>query len=178
MAEPVNTPPHKVMLPSLDSLDEQTIETFYDADLNEMSIHFYGRDRPHDVDPVNDVLSTLNDLETGEIVGVVFSRFLKLVIQELPESRIFFDDAAILTGPRVLYPPTAVPAKRSFANRLVSSLRAMRKAWQDGSDASADDQRRRVFESIPSLCSQVGVRAAPLVIPPAARRPNAGTAVE
>jgi hypothetical protein len=152
MAETVNVP-HKVMLPPLDSLDEQTIETFYDADLDEMVIHFYGRDRPHYVDPVNNVFSTLNDLETDEIVGVIFNRFLKLVIQELPESRIFLDDATILTGEHALYPPTAGSAKRSFGNRLVSSLRAMRRAWRDGSDASADDQRRRVFEAIPSLCS-------------------------
>ena len=152
MAETVNAH-DKIILPPLESLDEHHIETFYDADLDELSIHFYGRDIPHYVDPVNDVLSTLNDLETDKIVGVVFSRFLKLVIQHLPESRIFFDDATILTGERVLSAATAVSGHRSLTKRLMSSLRAMRKAWRDGSGDREKDQRRRVFEAIPSLCS-------------------------
>jgi len=152
MAETVNAH-HKIILPPLDSLDEHRIETFYDADLDELSIHFYGRDTPHSVDPVNDVLSTMNDLETDKIVGVVFSRFLRIVIQDLPESRIFFDHATILTGEHVLSPPTAASAHRSFPKRLLSSLRAMRKAWQAGSGYSDEDQRRRVFDAIPSLCS-------------------------
>ncbi len=153
MAETMNATHHKFTLPPLDSLDEHRIETFYDADLDELSIYFYGRDTPHAVDPVNDVLSTLNDLETDKIVGVVFNRFLKLVIQDLPESRIFLDDATILTGEHILSRSTAVSAHRSVGDRLLSTLRAMRNAWQAGSDDTERDQRRRVFDAIPSLCT-------------------------
>lgn len=152
MAETVNVHP-QITLPSLDSLNEHTIETFYDADLDEMSIHFYGRDIPHYIDPVNDVLSTLNDLETDKIVGVVLNRFFKKVIQDLPEIRIFFDDAVILTGEHTLYPPTAVSVRRSLGKRLRSSLRAMRRGWEESWDPSDGEQRRRVFQAIPLLCS-------------------------
>lgn len=145
--------PRTLDLPALDSLDERRIETFYDADLDELTVHFYGRDMRHYVDPVNDVLSTLNDPVTGKVVGVVFSRFLKVVIQDLPESRIFFDDATILTGDHILRLPNDVPVRRSFATRLMSTLRVMRKAWHEVPEAKEKEQRRRVFEAIPSLGS-------------------------
>lgn len=140
-------------LPALDRLDEHQIETFYDADLDELTVHFYGRNMQHYVDPVNDVLSTLKDPVTDKVVGVVFSQFLKVVIQDLPESRIFFDDATILTGDHILRLSSDVPVRRSLATRLMSTLRAMRRAWHEVPEATKKEQRRRVFEAIPSLCS-------------------------
>lgn len=145
--------PRAIALPALDSLDEHRIETFYDADLDELTVHFYGRHMPHYVDPVNDVLSTLNDPATDNVVGVVFSRFLRVVIHDLPESRIFFADATILTGDHVLCLPGDVSVRHTFSTRLLSVLRAMRKAWHEAPEATEKDQRRRVFEAIPSLCS-------------------------
>lgn len=148
--------PHHVELPPLESLDPHRIEVFYDADLDEMSILFYGRDKPHYVDPVNDVLSALRDIASDATVGVVFSRFLKQVILDLPESRIFFDDATILTGDHALLPPANLPVRRSFGKRLHSAtragLRAMKQGWDSGVAVDEDEQRRRVFQAIPTLC--------------------------
>lgn len=156
MADTISPHRHAMELPPLDSLDPHTIDVFYDADLDEMSIHFYGRDTPHYVDHINDVLSALRDIESEAVVGVVFNRFLKQVILDLPESRIFFDDATILTGERALYPPSFPAAHPSFGRRLSSAtraaLRAMKQSWASGLVVDADAQRRRVFQAIPTLC--------------------------
>ncbi|MDQ3657872.1 MAG: hypothetical protein M3457_22705 [Chloroflexota bacterium] len=150
------SPHHHLDLPPLESLDRNHIEVFYDADLDEMSILFYGREQPNYVDPVNDVLAALRDTGSDVVVGVVFSRFLKQVILDVPESRIFFDDATILTGDHALDPPSNGPAHPSLATRLQSAtraaLRAMKQGWASGVAVDADEQRRRVFQAIPTLC--------------------------
>ena len=150
------SPHHHLELPSLESLDRHRIEAFYDADLDELSILFYGRDRPNYVDPVNDVLATLHDIESDAVVGVVFSRLLKQVILDLPESRVFFDDATILTGDHALDPASNLPVHPSLARRLQSAsraaLRAMKQGWDSGVVVDEDEQRRRVFQAIPTMC--------------------------
>jgi len=150
------SPHHHLDLPSLDSLDRRDIDVFYDADLDELSILFYGRTQPSYVDPVNDLLAVLRDIESETVVGVVFSRFLKRVILDLPESRVFFDDATILTGDHALDPASHPPIHPSLATRLQSAsraaLRAMKQGWESGVAVDADEQRRRVFQAIPRLC--------------------------
>lgn len=150
------SPHHHLDLPPLESLDRHRIEVFHDADLDEMSILFYGREQPNYVDPINNVLAALRDVGSDIVVGVVFSRFLKQVILDVPESRIFFADATILTGDHALDPSSDVPAHPSFATRLHSAtraaLRAMKQSWESGVAVDEDEQRRRVFQAIPTLC--------------------------
>jgi hypothetical protein len=151
------SPRHHLDVPPLESLDRHRIEVFYDADLDEMSILFYGREHPNYVDPINDVLAALRDTGSDMVVGVVFSRFLKRVILDMPESRIFFDDATILTGDHTLDPASNLPAHPSLATRLSSAtraaLRAMKQGWASGVTVDEDEQRRRVFQAIPTLGS-------------------------
>ena len=154
MADTIN-PQHHVDIPPLDTLDPHLIEVFYDADLDEMSILFYGRNRPNYVDPINDVLSALRDTESESVVGVVFNRFLKQVILDMPESRVFFDDATILTGDHALGSSSNVLVHPSLAMRLLSAsraaFRAMTQGWESGVAIDADEQRRQVFRAIPTL---------------------------
>lgn len=144
--------PHRsIDLPPLESLDRDCIEVFYDAALDEMSILFHGREHPNYVDPINDVLASVRDTSSDEVVGVVFSRFLKQVIRDLPESRVFFTDATILTGDHALKPSSKVLDHPSLASRLQSALRAMKHGWASGVAVDEDEQRRRVFQAIPTL---------------------------
>jgi len=150
------SPHHDLDIPPLESLDRQRIEVFYDADLDELSILFYGRKYPNYVDPINDVLAALRDTESDTVVGVVFSRFLKQVIRDVPESRVFLADATILSGDHALDPSSNGPVHPSLAKRLQSAtravLRAMKQGWESGVAVDEDEQRRRVFQAIPRLC--------------------------
>ncbi|MBA2469029.1 MAG: hypothetical protein H0V37_06450, partial [Chloroflexia bacterium] len=129
------SPHHHLDLPSLENLDRHRIEAFYDADLDELSILFYGRERPNYVDPVNDVLAALRDIESDAVVGVVFSRFLKQVILDLPESRVFFDDATILTGDHALDRSSNLLPHPSLATRFHSATRATLHAMRQGCES-------------------------------------------
>lgn len=142
---------HAIELPALESLDLRKSDVFYDVDLDEMTIHFYGRETPHYVDHINDVLSTLRDNESDTVVGVVFNRYLKQLILDLPESRIFFDDATILTGDNTLFPASPPPDRPPFGKRARFAMRAMKQGWDNGVAVEANDQRRRVYEAIPKL---------------------------
>ncbi len=74
MASTISPFQHAIELPALESLDLRKLDVFHDVDLDEMTIHFYGRETPHNVDPINDVLSTLDDTESDTVVSVVFNR--------------------------------------------------------------------------------------------------------
>ena len=153
IASTISPDQHAIELPALDGLDLRKLDVFYHADLDELSIHFYGRETTHYVDHVNDVLSVLRDVESDTVVGVVFNRYVKQVILDLPESWLFFDDATILTGERAVNPDSAYATRPPLGKRFRVAIQAMKESWDRGVEIDDDERRRRVFQAIPTLHS-------------------------
>lgn len=135
------------LIPQYDQLDAGEIDVYLDVDLDELTILFYGRDRDHYVHPANTILSYLLDLETDEVVGISLNRFMRQVVSELPDSRIFLEDAVIITGSHIIPPMHHSPSPPSLGRRLLAAFRGFRNGWRDGSV----EERRRTLEALPLL---------------------------
>jgi hypothetical protein len=135
-------------IPPYESLDPNQIEVFLDVDTDELTIMFHGRDREHYVHPMNDVLSYLLDIETDEVVGVIFSRFMRQVIHEHPEMRDDISMATVLIGGITgqLWEIGAPP--RTFWQRARRAIRAGRQAWESG--GTKREPLRALIEGLPS----------------------------
>lgn len=93
-----------IQIPPYSSLDPDQIEAILDIDLDELMVLYYGRHRPHAVHPINPVLSVLEDPETGEVVGITFSRFAKQVLVEHPHMIVAAMSATVLAGDEMFAP--------------------------------------------------------------------------
>ena len=84
------------LMPSVENLDRSNVRFVYDVDLDEFTILFYGPDREAYAEPGPHLLSYLRDVETDEVVGVVFSQFIRKVLGEVPALRDLLFDADII----------------------------------------------------------------------------------
>jgi hypothetical protein len=137
-----------LVIPPYDRIDPAKLEIFFDVDLDEMTILFFGRDRAHYVHPINAVLHYLLDIETDEVVGLTLSRFMAQVVSDLPGSRIFLEDATIISGEHLIPPLHQVAPASSLGGRILAALRGLRAGWHEGDDQA----RKRMFQALPSLC--------------------------
>jgi hypothetical protein len=135
------------VIPSYDDLDPEKIDVFFDVDLDELTILFFGREREHYVHPMNAVLSYLLDMETDEVVGISLNRFMRQVVSELPDSRVFLEDAAIITGDHLIPPMHHLPAPPSLGGRLMAAFLGARAGWRE----ERVHERQRTLKSLPLL---------------------------
>lgn len=138
------------MIPAYDDLDPASIEAFLDVDTDEFLVLFHGRDREHYVHPVNTVLSYLLDIETDEVVGVSFSRFVRQVLREHPYMQADIPLATILIGDTsgTLLELGPRPASTSWWGRLRHAIKAGKHAW----DAERDqDSMRSLIDALPRI---------------------------
>ena len=81
---------------SFETADRSGIEFFFDVDLDELTALFYGPGREAFAHPINDMMSYLVDVNTNEVVGIVFSRFTQEVVRRVPETIDLVSDATII----------------------------------------------------------------------------------
>ena len=139
----------KVKLPAYDDLDPSKIEAFFDVDMDEFTILFYGRDREDYVYPMNNVLSFLLDIETDEVVGVSYSRFLRQVIHEHPFMKEDIPLATIIMGDRVGTFFDFQPRPTSVMGRFLFAVRAGKRAWD--AEMNRDEPLRATIDALPNL---------------------------
>jgi hypothetical protein len=136
------------VIPDYDQLDPDAIEVFLDVDLDEFTILFYGRDREHVVHPMNDILSYLLDIETGDVVGISLARFGRQVLQEHPYLREDIPMATVLFGGFVGHLSDLEPRPTSTWGRVVHAVRAGKRAW----DAqSSKEPIRSLMRNLPAM---------------------------
>lgn len=136
------------LIPAYDDLDPTKIEAFLDVDTDEFLILFHGREREHYVHPVNAVLSYLLDMETDEVVGVSFSRFVRQVLREHPAMQADLQLATILIGDTagtlVEHSPRLVST--SWWGRILHAIQAGKRTW----DAERDrEPMRSLIDGLP-----------------------------
>ncbi len=143
-------------VPDPKTLDPRQMAFIYDADMDELTILFYGKDRRHSVHPVTDVGSALIDSTTGDVVGVTYSRFFKALIPRDPKlATVLLFTEAIPAGDTE-ESPEAIPSlpgeeqrpRSGIWERLVAAYRAFR----DGVPDSVAEQKRRSLQRLPSFC--------------------------
>lgn len=78
------------------TLDARRMEFVFDADLDELTILYYGKERRHSVHPMSALTSVLIDPFTGETVGAMYSQFLKTIVRDDPRTAMVLMFAAIL----------------------------------------------------------------------------------
>lgn len=136
------------VVPNYADLDPREIEAFFDVDMDEFTILFYGRDREHFVHPMNSILSYLVDINTDDVVGVSLSRFLRQVIHEQPQMQADIPLATIIMGDSVGSFVDFVPRPRSLLGRIRFAVKAGKHAW----DAEGDrEPLRSVIDALPRM---------------------------
>lgn len=86
---------------AIDLLDPGAVEVFYDVDIDELMVLFYGTDIVHASHPLGDELgdfSLLVEIGTGRIAGVTAEPFSTRVTQNYPRLTLFLGHATILDG--------------------------------------------------------------------------------
>lgn len=81
----------------LESLAPAQVDYVFDADLDELTVLFFGPVREAYVAPASELLSLLRDVTTDKVVGAVFSQFLHRVVEEVPELRDVIPSAMVIT---------------------------------------------------------------------------------
>lgn len=82
--------------PHPSTLDARKMEFVFDAELDELTILYYGKERRHSVHPMSELTSVLIDPFTGETVGGMYSQFLKTIVPGDPRIAVVLGFAAIL----------------------------------------------------------------------------------
>lgn len=61
------------------------VDFIYDIDTDVLTVHFFGRQRPSVVSPINMLFSSLIDRGTREVVGLEINQFRTVAVQRSPE---------------------------------------------------------------------------------------------
>lgn len=96
------------VLPEPHDLDPRQIEIIVDLDLDEMLLYYFGRQIPHDVEPVGDLVSYLVDSNSDRVVGVIVHEYVSRVIREYPALAEAMRWAIIVSGDQVREPESLV----------------------------------------------------------------------
>jgi hypothetical protein len=97
---------------------------------------------------MNDILSYLLDIETGDVVGISLARFGRQVLQEHPYLREDIPMATVLFGGFVGHLSDLEPRPTSTWGRVVHAVRAGKRAW----DAeSSKEPIRSLMRNLPAM---------------------------
>jgi hypothetical protein len=140
------------VIPPFESLDPHIMQVFLDLDLDEISVLYYGRERPAYVHPVNDVFSYLLDMDTDEVVGLSLSQFLKRVIWEHPEMAEMIPLSTVLIGDFAGSFNRAMPQRGSLLDRARYAVGSARSAFQS---QQKQESIRSVFDIITAYAKPV-----------------------
>lgn len=139
--------------PDPSTLDARKMEFVFDADLDELTILYYGKERRHTVHPMMELTSVLIDPFTGEAVGAMYSHFLKTIVPGDPRTATVLMFAAILAGGQATEPiveelEEKPEHREGIWRRVVRAYDALR-----GSGAhSITEQKIRSLELLPTPC--------------------------
>lgn len=139
--------------PQIGSLDPRKVEFLYDVDLDEFVLLYYGRNRRHTVHPVSETQSALIDPVSGEMVGVMYSQFMKTVVPSDPRIIGVLLVASVLAGDHISKPAIEAlepdsdhrPSLRERAGRALDALRGT-------GEHSVDEQKIRSLGLLPIPC--------------------------
>jgi len=140
--------------PDLTKLDARKMAVVFDADLDELTVLFYGKERRHSVHPVTPLGSALIDPVTGEEVGVLYSQFLETIVRGDPRAAMILMFAAVLVGGQARAPMIddgdgELEHHAGFWKRLVRAYDVLR-----GADPSsiAEQKRQSLAALLPLPC--------------------------
>lgn len=137
--------PHssRYTVPEAHDLDPREIEIIVDLDLDEMLLYYYGRDVPHDVEPVGEMVSYLVESGSDRVVGAIIHEFMSRAVREHPSLSQAMRWAIIVSGDKIQAPlPEEADAGASASgylqpwNRLRQSL--MRRLVDEGRERTAE----------------------------------------
>lgn len=89
--------PEAPRFPQVSSLDLKKVELFYDVDLDEFTVLFYGRKRRHLLRAISDNAYALVDPASEDLVGVEFHNFIKRYLPRDPSLGSAISIATILS---------------------------------------------------------------------------------
>jgi len=145
--EPQQPDPHK--------LDASKLAFVFDADMDELTILYYGKERRHAVHPISPIRSALIDPVTGEEVGVLYSQFLETIVRGDPRTAMILMFAAVLVGGQAREPmidAAAVEAEHhaGFWKRLVRASAILR--GTDDPNSILEQKRQSLAALLPTPC--------------------------
>lgn len=123
------------IMPPPESIDPRRIEFVLDLDLDEFTVLLDGPEHEAYADPASEVMSYLRDLETGDVVGVVFSRFTSQVLREVPELRELALGSTIIIGDFVGSLESLDDWNSMLAGMVRATLSASGDPWDPRDDA-------------------------------------------
>lgn len=83
-----------ISFPDINSIDTKAVEVFYDVDLDELTVLYFGR--RHSLHEIGSNLYALVDMTTGDAVGFEIHQFVKKAIPQHPRLRNALSLATIL----------------------------------------------------------------------------------
>ncbi len=112
--------------PNPHTLDLGKVEMLYDADLDELTVLYYGKDRRHSLREIGPNAYALVDLANGQVVGIEAHNFVRKVIPHHPSLGIVLSHATILSEePSQVSEPRDAPREEPmsrFREWLVSRI--------------------------------------------------------
>lgn len=140
------------VLPEPHDLDPRQIEIIVDLDLDEMLLYYFGRQIPHDVEPVGDLVSYLVDSNSDRVVGVIVHEYVSRVIREYPALAEAMRWAIIVSGDQVREPGLPV-LEESQGTGIVGRLKEQ---WHRRTAEMLDEQgRHRTAVAVRALLAAV-----------------------
>lgn len=139
-------------VPVTRDLDPRRIEIIVDLDLDEMLLYYYGREVPHDVEPVGDLISYLVQTDSDEVVGVIIHEYMSRAVREYPALSEAVRWAIIVSGDSVREPESSVDA----TGRGVSIFHRLKdQVLRVTAGRIEDEGRERAATTVRSLLSAV-----------------------
>lgn len=122
---------------SLLTIDRSEAEFVFDVDLDELTVLFYGPDRPAFVHPENELLSFLLDVDTYEVVGLVFSQFTRDVVRRIPETADMVPRALVIKDDLLGGIEDFFGDDPTLGGRIGETAGAVGEHWESRSDAQS-----------------------------------------
>lgn len=135
-------------LPETPELDPRQIEIIVDLDLDEMLLYYYGREVPHDVEPVGELVSYLIEADSERVVGVIVHEFMSRAVREHPSLSHAIRWAIIVSGDKVQPPDNASDDADTGTSERLQPLNQLRH-WL--TQRLANEGRERAAESVQAL---------------------------
>lgn len=116
--------------PVFEALDPHKVEFVYNADLDELVVLYYGRDRRYSTHPASEHASDLIDPMTGEAVGMMFHSFM-MAVKHSPPVIAVLAFATILGDDNIQEPfinglRTQAESRPGFRERVSRALDVLR----------------------------------------------------
>lgn len=104
--------------PRVRSLDIDQVEIFYDVDLDEFTVLFYGSKRRHSLKPIGENAYALVDPKTGDLLGIELHAFMKKLVPRDPVLASAMPLATIISDEPMTKRPTVNERPQSLFDHL------------------------------------------------------------